>query len=468
MIIPIEGMVKELLFTTLKRRTEAAIKAGVKVIVYRVKSDGGELGAAMEMSNYVFNLDHDIKTIAFVESKAYSAAALFSLACDDLYMKPGSAIGDCEPILPTGAGYETAGEKIQTVLKERFRTFAKTNGYPEDLAQAMVSSKIKVYSVREKQTHKLRFFRSEDWELLDEEAKLQYVDRKIVCHQDELLTLSDQEAFELGFSYGTFENSEALLKHLGCNEMSKVVDVNETEKVVDAFDQYSGLLLALGVFLLYMEFKTPGVGAFGALAALSFCAFFVSKFYQGQANYLEILLFILGLVLIGLEVFVFPGFGIAGIAGLVLLFTSLVLAMQDFNVPSNEYQSNKLTENITSVCLYFLTATMAFLFLLLLLPKGKNKDSPLHGLFQFHRQEVSQNFRNNEHQKSETTSLLGFEGKAITILCPSGKIDIDGEIYSASAREGWIAKDTVLEVVAQEGYLLTVAALKKQSDELNT
>lgn len=464
-VIPIEGGVRGLLMTTLKRRTEAAIERGVKVIIYRIKSDGGELGAAMEMSNYVFGLDSEIKTIAYVEAKAYSAAALFSLACDDLYMKPGSAIGDCEPIMPTSEGYITAGEKIQTVLKERFRTFAKTNGYPVDLSQAMVSSGLKIYRVYEKGSDHMKYFRSENWEILTDEEKEKYDRRSIVCHEGELLTLSDSEAIELGFSHGTFDEFSELLTHLGYDADAEVVDFNETEKVVDFFDQIAGFVLIGALFFLYMEFKTPGIGAFGSLAALCFCAFFIGKLYQGQANYLEILLFILGMALIALELFVFPGFGIAGLSGLALLFISLVLAMQDFNIPTTEIQHEMLMDNIVSVCLSFLGATVIFLLVLVLVPKGKNKASAFSGLIHREHQEVSPEFKKVEHGLADVPSLLGCKGETSTILCPAGKMIYGGEVYSVTAREGYIEKGAQVEVVEQEGNQLMVKLVEETEDQ---
>jgi membrane-bound serine protease (ClpP class) len=463
-VIPIEGGVRGLLMTTLKRRTEAAIERGIKVIIYRVKSDGGELGAAMEMSNYVFGLDSEIKTIAYVEAKAYSAAALFSLACDDLYMKPGSAIGDCEPILPTSEGYVTAGEKIQTVLKERFRTFAKTNGYPVELSQAMVSSNLKIFRAYEKESGKMVYFRSENWDILSDEEKSQYERRSIVCHEGELLTVSDSEAIELGFSHGTFNEFSELLAHLGYDEEAEVVDFNETEKVVDFFDQIAGLVLIAALFFLYMEFKTPGMGAFGSLAALCFCAFFIGKLYQGQANYLEILLFVLGMVLIALELFVFPGFGIAGLAGLALLFISLVLAMQDFNIPTTDIQHEMLMDNIVSVCLSFLGATVIFVLVLVLVPKGKNKASFLSGLIHRDHQQVSPEFKKVEHDQADFPSMLGFRGETSTILCPSGKMLYQGEVYSVTAREGFIEKGVEVEVVEQEGNQLMVKLIEEEQE----
>ncbi len=448
-IIPVEGMVKKLLFTTMKRRTEKAIEEGCTLIVYRVKSDGGELGAAFDMSNYVFSIDKKIRTIAYVEDKAYSAAALFSLSCDDVYMKPLSAIGDCEPIMMNDGGYTTAGEKVQTVLKERFRTYSRENGYPYVLAQSMVDSELKIMSITEKISGNVKLVRSEDWDILGEEGQKKYRDIKIVCHEGDLLTLSSSESLELGFSRGTFDTPEKMLEALEYIEHADVLDVNKTEKVIDVMEGFAPIFIIIAVFFLYLEMKTPGVGAFGALSAVAFAAFFVGKYYEGQAGYMEVTLFIIAIVLIAMEIFVFPGFGIAGIAGVILMFISLVLAMQDFTIPSSELEYNIVIGNMSDLILYIMAATGIFIVMLFILPKSKFTALP--GLINDDAQDNHQ-----INVEKQTLHLDGKLGVAVTEFMPGGKIEIDGEQYQANSIIGWIEKGTEVVVVKQEGNLLQI------------
>jgi membrane-bound serine protease (ClpP class) len=448
-IIPVEGMVKKLLFTTMKRRTEKAIADGCTLIVYRVKSDGGELGAAFEMSNYVFSLDKKVRTIAYVEDKAYSAAALFSLSCDDVYMKPLSAIGDCEPIMMTDGGYTTAGEKVQTVLKERFRTYSRENGYPVVLAQSMVSSELKILSVTEKSSGNISLIRSEDWDILGKEGQKEYKDIKIVCHEGDLLTLSSSEALALGFSRGTFDTPEKMLKALHYIEHADISDVNKAEKVIDVMEGLGPLFIIIAVFFLYLELKTPGIGVFGALSAVAFAAFFVGKYYEGQAGYMEATLFILAIVLIAMEIFVFPGFGVAGIAGVILMFISLVLAMQDFTIPRSDVEYNIVLGNMSELVLSIMAASGIFILMLFVLPRSKFTVLP--GL-------ISNDTQDN-HQlnvKKETLHLDGKFGIAATEFMPGGKVEIDGELYQANSITGWIEKGSKVIVVKQEGNLLLI------------
>lgn len=455
--ISVEGTVRGLLFTTLKRRTEEAIASGCNLIIYRLNSPGGELGAAMDMANYVYGLDSEIHTIAFIEEQAYSAAALFSLACDDMAMAPGSAVGDCEPILMTQGGYTTAGEKIQSPLKQRFREFATGNGYPSLLAQAMVTSQLKIYSLRSRETGELSYMRSEDYDILTEEQKATFKDLRIVCHEGDLLTLGSAEALELGFSMGTYDSAEAMVEALGYEELVVEVELNQAEMVVSSLDAYSGLLLALGLFLLYMEFKTPGVGVFGALGAVCFAAFFVSRFYEGQANYLEVSFFILGIALLMLELLVFPGFGVAGFAGLMLMLASLVLSMQDFTIPEGELQMETFINNLATVSYAFIGATLLMAVTLFIRPKKSptEKDPCM-----IHTTTEDTSF---PPKPGESSSLVGKEGLTTTPLMPGGKASIEGEICQVAAESGWCDANIEIVVVDQQGPAITVRPLNKPS-----
>lgn len=459
-IIPVKDEFDPLLLTTVKRRTEEAKKQGIKLIIYKVNSPGGYLHIAFELSNYVFNLPDDIKTIAFVDQEAISAAALFSLACDDLYMKANSSIGDCEPITVGGAdGYKTLGSKIQSPLRERFRSFAIKNGYPVLLAEAMVTAKLKVYRLTDKDSGDISFMRDEDYQILNEEEKKQFSKREIVSHGGELLTLTTQEAIDLGFSEGTLPTAKDLVKELGYEEDVPISNVTETEAFIDKLDKYSGLFIVIAIFCLYLELKTPGIGIFGAASAVSFAIFFIGKFYTGQANYMEVTLFVLGMALLALELFVFPGFGLAGLAGFILIIASLTLAMQDFSIPNHKEHWSILISNLSVVCGSFLIATLVFGVILFLMPHSGIQFLP--GLV--HSKNTPDSQRQHKYDMPEETPLIGKRGISITPLMPGGKIDIDGKHYQVAAKDGWVDKGVNIQVVSQEGNQITVEKIDQEA-----
>jgi len=443
-VIPVEGEVNPFMFTTIKRRTEEAVASGSNLIIYRVKSPGGQIGAALDMANHVFTLADNIHTIAFVEEQAYSAAALFCLACDDVAMAPGSAIGDCEPIMMQGGGYTTAGEKIQTVLKERFRTFSKANGYPVVLSEAMVTSSLEIYRTRRKETGELVHMRKADWEILGEEGQKAYETPSIAVHAGELLTLGSDEALEIGFSMGTYADEDEMVRALGYRQNLGVLELNRDERVVNTMGAYAGLLMAFGIFFLYLEFKTPGIGFFGALGAVCFAGFFISMFYEGQANYLEVMGFILGLGLIALEIFVFPGFGVAGLCGMALVIGSLILSMQDFVIPQGDFQVERFVNNLAMVSFSFMAASLALILLLWLGPRKGGEPGTL----------IHRDRQTGEVAPPLSSKVLNYKGKmgvATTPLLPGGKALLEDEEIPVVAVSGYIEKGEAIEVIDQQG-----------------
>ena len=450
-LIPLEGDVKEFLFDTVKRRTEEALRQGARCIVYRIKSDGGEVGAALDLSNYIFKLPADVRAIAYVDVKAYSAAALIALACDDLYMTPGSSIGDCEPITLGGEGPITIGEKIQSPLRERFRAFARENHYPELLAQAMVTKDLEVIEVLKRDDNSKILMLRGDYDDLDKKDRANYKKLRTVNHAGRLLTLGDDEALELGFSRGTFASSEELLRELGYQPQEVAISaVTRTDTVMDFFDDYAPIFLAAAVFFAYLEFKSPGVGLFAVLSLLSLVAFFVDKLYTGQANYLEVLIFLLGVALLAIEVFLIPGFGVTGILGLVLIFSSLVLAMQDFNLPQGQIQLDITLNNIKVLCGSILGATLLFCALLAVL--SKTRLSFLPGLVH----QVSAPPASGSELAPEERSWVGRRGVTLCALRPAGKADFSGTVLQVVAKDGWIDSSADVEVCEQEGARIAV------------
>ncbi|MBF0243792.1 MAG: hypothetical protein HQL31_00780 [Planctomycetes bacterium] len=456
-IIPVEGVIAGLLSTTLKRRTEEALADGVRLIVYRIKSDGGELGAAFEMANYVFGLPENIKVIAFVEDKAYSAAALFSLACDDLYMKAGSALGDCEPIVMSQDGYKTMGDKVQSPLRERFRTYAQKNGYPVLLAEAMVSSDMKILHLEKLKGGEHTFMEEQDFALLGPREREIYKVLKFAVKEGKLLTLGEGEARELGFSGGTFADVNALLKHLGFSKAVPVMEPSDSELVLEFIEQWTALFLLAAIFFAYLEFKTPGIGIFAALSAICMVAFFTDKFYTGQANYWEIFLFLAGVGLLLVELLVIPGFGLAGFTGLGLMVLSLLLSMQDFTLPQGPGDIAIVWSNLSLLSSSLVGATLLFAVLLFFLPKGKGgDDNP--GLIHAGQQPLP----GHEPQKGLAEGpLKGQRGVALSDLRPSGRAKFGDNSHQVQASEGWISKGTPLVVVHQAGNRVVVSALEQ-------
>lgn len=456
-VVPVEGVFRPFLDTLVRNKTQKAIDEGAGVIIYRIDSGGGQLGSAFEMSNYVFTLPSRIKTIAYVDSKAYSAAALFSLACDKIVMTSAAAIGDCEPIVQSSGGYETMGDKVQSPLRERFRTYAENNGYPPLLAQAMVTKEWKVLKVQEGNTY--TNMRQRDFDHLPETRKSSAI-TTVLNHSGELLTINARQALEYGFSSANHESVEAMLIAEGHSGNFTELPPNATERFLMVFEGIAGLFLAGAFFFGYLEVKTPGVGVFLSLSAICLCGFMLPFFYSGQANYLEVMLIVLGLALLFVEVLVIPGFGLAGIAGIVILLAGLVLSMQNFDLPRHDSDYSIITENLATISGAFIGATLLFAVCLSVLPRFGFSFLP--GLISTTRQEPTPT---SDQEASGKRNLEGKTGVTMTDLHPAGKAEIEGKPVQVIARDGWISAGETVKVVKDEGFRVVVTQSKSNYPE---
>jgi membrane-bound serine protease (ClpP class) len=214
----------------------------------------------------------------------------------------------------------------------------------------------------------------------------------------------------------------------------------------------SGILILIILGGIYFELQTPGVGFPLAAAVVAALLYFIPYYLNGLAANWEIILFLIGLVLLGLEFFVIPGFGVAGISGILLTLASLILVMlnNDFFDFSFVRTSEILKAIATlaggftaSLALIFfgglkLTRTKAFSRIALIDTQERTK-----GYVATHRKEP----------------LAGKTGTAYTVLRPAGKVMINGIIYDAYTRGEYINKDERITVIDEEGTTLKVKAL---------
>ncbi|MCP4364655.1 MAG: hypothetical protein GY800_05080, partial [Planctomycetes bacterium] len=137
-VIALEGMIDGGLLSSVERRTKIALAEKPSLIIFEIDTYGGRLEPAFEISEYISDIPEETKTVAYIPKKAISAGALIAVSCNEIAMGPHAELGDCEPIIPSAeGGCKTVGEKIQTVLRTKFRKFAEKNGYPVKLAEAM-------------------------------------------------------------------------------------------------------------------------------------------------------------------------------------------------------------------------------------------------------------------------------------------------------------------------------------------
>lgn len=435
-VVELDGTVDNGMAYLLNRSLEN--RTSEDTLIYRVNTYGGYLFSAFDMADSVFR--SDAHTIAFVDQKAISAGALISIACNEIVMGEGSTIGDCAPVQQGEDGPLILNEKIQSPLRAKFRLFADKNEYPRYLAAAMVSPDLKIYKITTKDTV---FFTDLIHDAPDVKGK---ADTVVMVDEGELLTLTEEEALETGFSSGTYDDFEAFSDSIGIPATAEIISRNWSENFVAFIGKIAPILMMIGMAGIYIETRSPGIGAPGIIGAICLLFAYTGQHMAGLANYVELLLLGIGLLLLAAEIFVIPGFGIAGILGILFIACSAVLSLQNFTLPSPDlpFQADIFKQNLQKMGLSLLgSMVLIILFFWQVFPRLKViSNGPI----------LSKTLE--ETHKEE--SMNGTEGVVSKDLHPAGKIEIAGISYDAISEGFLLEKGENVVVIGKKGGSLLV------------
>lgn len=449
-VIPVSGTVEPGMAAYVKRALTTLKDRSDGLILFKMDTFGGRVDAALDIVDAISNIPK-MKTIAFVEKRAISAGALIALSSGRLFMKENTIIGDCAPIIQTQEGQKMAGEKVQTVLRARFRALAKKNNYPVVLAESMVTVDMEVYQVvtgnEKKYMDKVAF------DDLTQKEKDVVTSKKTIVAKGELLTMDDAEALELGFSGRSAADLDDLLSFLGYGS-AQIIIIEESwsENFVRFLQPLLPVLMLLGIGALYTELKAPGFGLPGIVGILCLGLVFCNQYLVGLADYTELLLLLIGALLLGVEVFVLPGFGVAGILALLVIAAGLVLSFQGFVIPdpSFPWEGKLLLTNLSRVMGAFLFAFVISLFMIrFVLPKiSKVVKGP---------------YLSATLAKSHVDLPTGLAvregdiGTALSLLRPAGKVKIGPEKIDAITQGEFIESGQSVKIVKIESNRVIVA-----------
>lgn len=383
-------------------------------IIIEMNTYGGALYDADEIRSAI--LDLEIPIYVYINNNAASAGALISIACDSIYMAPGGSIGAATVVNQTG---EAAPDKYQSYMRSIMRSTAEATGRDPRIAEAMVDEKLVVDSISD---------------------------------AGEVITFSTTEAIKYGYCEGSFITLDALLEHLKLAD-AKIhrYETSTVESIIAFFINpfISGILILIIIGGIYFELQTPGVG-FPIIAAIVALVLYLVPYYlNGLAENWEILAFIIGLILIALEVFVIPGFGVFGISGLILTLGSLVFIMLNNNFFDFEFVP---AENITRALLTTLTGLFGSIIIMFI--GGIRLTNT-----KFFNKIALQGVQSKESGYSSRFIAEGFlskTGTVYSVLRPSGKVEIDGELYDAYTRGEYLEQGTKVIVIEESGTSLRV------------
>jgi len=452
-VIPVSGTVEPGMAAYVKRALQEIKDESDALFLFKMDTFGGRVDAALDIVDIISNGPTG-KTIAYVEKRSISAGALIALSANLLYMKENTIIGDCAPIIQTQEGQKVAGEKIQTVLRARFRALAKKNNYPVLLAESMVTMEMEVYKVT--MDGKETFMDQKGYGDLTEEEKKKITSKKTLVATGELLTMDDIEALELGFSQKSVKTMEDVLSDLGYKSVDiTTIQESWSESLVRFLQPMLPILMLLGIGALYTEIKAPGFGFPGIIGIICLSIVFFNQYLVGLADYTELLVMLIGFLLMGIEVFVLPGFGIAGITGLIVIAAGLVLSFQGFVIPDPAFpwEGKLLLNNIAFVMGSFVFAFLVSLFSIRFILPQISKIIP--GPY------LDTTLEDSHVDATASLSIRsGDMGVAHSFLRPSGKIIVNEQKYDAITRGDFIEKGVKVIIDAIEQNHVIVKAKK--------
>ena len=407
--------IKENIMAPALRRTQRAFEdadtLGADVIFIHMNTYGGQVDIADSIRTRI--LQSKIPVMVFIDNNAASAGALISIATDRIYMRPGSNIGAATVVDQTG---EVVPDKFQSYMRSMMRSTAEAKGRDQDIAQAMVDPSIEIEGV------------------IDE---------------GKVLTFTASEAMRWGFCEGMAETVTEVVELAGFENYTIVEQKLTTiDRIINFLINpiVSGLLIMVILGGIYFELQTPGVG-FPILAAFTAALFYFAPLYlEGLASHWEILLFVIGLALLAVEIFAIPGFGVAGVLGIVFIISGLAFAMVGNQGP--DFTGVPLTE----VGRAFLIVIIAFFLSLsfsmytgakLLTSKGRLGNTLALNTIQ----DTTAGYSSANVTMRD---LMGKTGTAYTMLRPSGKVEIEDDVFDATALTGYIDKGEQVKVVKYE------------------
>lgn len=448
-VIPVEGTVNASMAAFISRAIHESEKYPERILIFEIDTYGGEVNSAFQIVDTIVSTN--VPTIAYVKTKAISAGALIALSCNELVMKKSTTIGDVAPLTYSNDGPEMLGEKFQSPIRAKFRTLAKRNGYPELLTEAMVSSEISVYEVKFSDT--TVYMDSTQLSELSTEKKKQIISSKNVVRKGELLTMDDIEANQFGFSGMSVNNMEEMITKMGYKNSEVIqIESNWSEKFAGLIGSIAPVLIAIGLASLYIELRSPGFGVPGIIGIICLGLVFSAQYVVGLAAHTEILLLGLGIVLLGIELLVLPGFGVAGFAGISLIIAGIVLSFQDFVIPKPEFpwQKQEMIENLTMV-----TGSLAgsivliMLFFRFVFPRlGAVINGP-------YLQANLQDARVDSDLKQNVN--IGDTGIAASVLRPCGKARFNELLYDVVSEGDFIDSGTEIVIKKISGTKIVVS-----------
>lgn len=414
MVMDVKAEIDPRMLRYVKLAIEHAEKTKADYVIVDMDTYGGVLTDAKEIVDLIMDFKKPIWV--FVNSDAASAGALISIACDSIYMSPGASIGAATVVEGDG---KAAPDKYQSYMRSIMRSTAEENHRDPRIAEGMVDERVVIDSIKQ---------------------------------AGKVITFTTNEALKHHYCEAKVNSIEEILKRnkIGNYEIDHF-ELGPTEKIISFFINpfISGLLILIIIGGLYFELQTPGAVFPIAASMLALVLYLVPYYLNGLAEYWEVIALMVGIILLIAEIFIIPGFGVAGVLGIGLTVGSLILIMLNNDFFNFEFVPLGDIVVATFSAVGGLTAGVLLLFF------GGAK---LTETKTFKRIALTDTQKSSHGYSVNITSkeLIGKTGIAHTVLRPSGKVMIDDQVYDAFTRGDYVQKGEAIEVIATEGITLKV------------
>lgn len=409
-----------------------ADKQNADMLLVHLNTYGGEVLHADSIRTALLHYSKPV--VAFVDNNAASAGALIALACDSVFMRPDASMGAATVV--NGVDGAAMPDKYQSYMRAMMRATAESHGkvMKEDstmqwrrnplVAEAMVDTRIEVPG------------------LID---------------STKVLTFTPDEAIKWGFADGKAESIKDVLNQLNVKEYSIEQYQPKWETTLIGFltnPAVQAILITLILGGLYFEMHSPGMGFPTVVACTAALLYFLPLCLGGVVSAWVVVLFAIGIVLMLLELFVIPGFGICGISGIAAMGVAIIAALiQSFSIPETGVTMNAIGKAIgTFMAAILLTVGLAWYLTSRYGPKFVRRHTEL-----MKSQLVEDGYIGVDTSMRE---YVGHEAEAATDMRPGGKIIIHNQEFDAVSERGYIAEGTYVIVTRFENAQLYVVPIK--------
>ncbi|WP_296697746.1 NfeD family protein [Algoriphagus sp.] len=385
------------------------------LIIIEMDTYGGAVNDADDIRTMI--LESKIPIYVFINKDAASAGALISIACDKIFMAPGGSIGAATVV--NGTDGAAAPDKYQSYMRSMMRSTAEAKGRDPKIAEAMVDENIEIEGISE---------------------------------AGSVITFSVSEAEKYGFSDGEYDSLDDLIQGQELSNAKVIAyETDVVEQIIGFFlnPAVSGFLILIIIGGIYFELQTPGIG-FPILASIIAVILYFTPYYlNGLAENWEIIVFVAGIILLAIELFVIPGFGIFGVLGITCILAGLVLGM----LPNQNFDFEFVpAADLFAALLTVILAAIASVALVFWLTPKVNEWKAFSAITLAGTQQRQDGYTSSFY----SNDLLGKMGTVHSRLRPSGRVEIEGEIFDASSRGEFLDKGEQIIVISTEGTSLKV------------